>query len=199
MEKFHAWTGKVVPIRMNDVDTDMILPAQFLTSISRQGYGENLFRRLRDQDPNFSLNLEKYKGASILLSDTNFGCGSSREHAVWALQGAGIKVVIAKSFADIFSNNSGKNGLLLLVLDPNQVDDLLKRAENYALELSVDLELQLIQGPGFEYMFNIDAFQKHCFLEGLDELDYLLVEKESINKCFSSCSPSTFFSTLQIG
>ena len=112
MEKFETLTSKTVPLPLNNVDTDMIIPAQFLTSISRDGYGENLFRRLKDEDPNFPLLQKRYADAKILVVGDNFGCGSSREHAVWALTGAGIKVVIGKSFADIFTSNSGKNGLL---------------------------------------------------------------------------------------
>src|ERR1700760_4652939 len=110
MEKFEKLKSKVIPLPMTDVDTDMIIPAQFLTSISRDGYGQNLFRRLRDNDPDFPFNQAKYSGAEILVADDNFGCGSSREHAVWALAGAGVKAVIAKSFADIFFGNSAKNG-----------------------------------------------------------------------------------------
>src|SRR5271163_1016549 len=109
MERFKAISSKVIPLPMKDVDTDLIIPAQFLTSISRDGYGENLFRRLRDADPQFPLNLAKHAGAEILVADSNFGCGSSREHAVWALQGAGFRAVLAKSFADIFYSNASKN------------------------------------------------------------------------------------------
>ena len=120
--------SKVVPLPMKDIDTDLIIPAQYLTSISRAGYGQNLFRRLKDGDPNFPFNLPKYKGAEILVADENFGCGSSREHAVWALRDAGIKAVVCKSFADIFYNNSAKNGLVLVKLPADVVDSMLAAA-----------------------------------------------------------------------
>ena len=116
MDKFTTLTARCVPLEINDVDTDLIIPAQYLTSISRDGYGENVFRRLRDENPDFPLNQDKFKDVQILLAAKNFGCGSSREHAVWALQGYGFRVVIAESFADIFFSNSAKNGLLLISL-----------------------------------------------------------------------------------
>ena len=125
MEKFEKLDSIYAPLPLNNVDTDMIIPAQFLTSISRDGYGENAFRRLRDEDPNFPLSQERYKGAEVLVVGENFGCGSSREHAVWALMGAGLKAIIGKSFADIFRSNSGKNGLLLIELPEEKVDALL--------------------------------------------------------------------------
>src|SRR5271170_1813611 len=159
MERFTALTSKVIPLPMKDVDTDLIIPAQFLTSISRDGYGQNLFRRLRDNDPNFPFNQSRYEGASILVTDHNFGCGSSREHAVWALTGAGLKVVIAKSFADIFYNNSAKNGLMLVVLPEAVVDKLLNEAKEGELTLAVDLEQQLVKHAGGEtYSFDYDQF-----------------------------------------
>src|SRR5271156_516289 len=154
MEKFTTVTSTVTPLPMKDVDTDLIIPAQFLTSISREGYGINLFKRLKETDPNFPLNQEKYKGSQILLADSNFGCGSSREHAVWALAGAGFKVVIGKSFADIFSGNSGKNALLLVVLTDDQVDKMLERAKEETYSVSVNLADQKVTLPsGEEYSF----------------------------------------------
>jgi 3-isopropylmalate/(R)-2-methylmalate dehydratase small subunit len=174
MEKFKTVTSKVTPLPMKDVDTDLIIPAQFLTSISREGYGENLFKRLRETDPNFPLNDEKYKGSEILLVDSNFACGSSREHAVWALAGWGFKVVVGKSFADIFSGNSGKNGLLLVVLPEEQIDKMLERAKQEALAVTVNLADQKVTIPsGEEYSFEYDSFRKHCLLNGLDDIDYI--------------------------
>jgi 3-isopropylmalate/(R)-2-methylmalate dehydratase small subunit len=174
MEKFTTVTSTVTPLPMKDVDTDLIIPAQFLTSISREGYGVNLFKRLKETDPNFPLNQEKYKGSQILLADSNFGCGSSREHAVWALAGAGFKVVIGKSFADIFSGNSGKNGLLLVVLSDDQVDKMLERAKEETYSVSVNLADQKVTLPsGEEYSFEYDSFRKHCLLNGLDDIDYI--------------------------
>jgi 3-isopropylmalate/(R)-2-methylmalate dehydratase small subunit len=174
MEKFQTVTSKVMPLPMKDVDTDLIIPAQFLTSISRDGYGANLFKRLRENDQNFPLNLEKYKGAQILLVDSNFGCGSSREHAVWALGGAGFKVIIGKSFADIFFSNSAKSGLLLVVLTPEVVDKLLERAKNETYSVSVDLQDQTVTTPwGEKHSFEYDSFRRHCLLNGLDDIDYI--------------------------
>jgi 3-isopropylmalate/(R)-2-methylmalate dehydratase small subunit len=159
----------------------MIIPAQFLTSISREGFGQNLFRRLRDADPNFAFNQRRFAGASILVAGSNFGCGSSREHAVWALAGAGIKVVIAKSFADIFYSNCAKNGLLLVVLPEPVIDRLLKEADQADLELTVSLENQKVTLPNGElFEFDYDPFRKHCLLNGLDDIDYILSMKEEI-------------------
>lgn len=159
---------------MKDVDTDLIIPAQFLTSISRDGYGQNLFRRLRDNDPNFPLNQPRFQGASILVADSNFGCGSSREHAVWALIDAGIKVVMAKSFADIFYNNSAKNGLLLVPLAAEAVDQVLAEATRDDYVVTVDLEKQQVLLPnGSKCPFSYDPFRKHCMLNGLDDIDYI--------------------------
>ncbi|MBA3858544.1 MAG: 3-isopropylmalate dehydratase small subunit [Cyanobacteria bacterium PR.3.49] len=167
-------TSKAMPVPMKDVDTDLIIPAQFLTSISKDGYGANLFRRLRDNDPNFPMNRKEFDGASILVTDSNFGCGSSREHAVWALTGAGIKVVIAKSFSDIFYNNSAKNALLLVVLEDKVVDEILQSAKNADYEVTVDLESQTVTLPdGSSHKFEYDQFRKHCMLNGLDDIEYI--------------------------
>jgi len=142
MEKFKTFKSKVCPVNYSNVDTDMIIPAQYLTSTSKKGYGENLFRRMRDEIKDFSLNLDKYKGAQILVADDNFGCGSSREHAVWALDGWGFKVVIAKSFSDIFF----------------VVDSILKKSSTEDLELTIDLEQQkVIFSDDSEYGFEYDA------------------------------------------
>ncbi|HEY9786130.1 MAG TPA: 3-isopropylmalate dehydratase small subunit [Candidatus Obscuribacterales bacterium] len=174
MKTFSTVTSKVIPLPMKDVDTDLIIPAQFLTSISRDGYGQNLFRRLRDNDPNFPLNQPRFQGASILVADSNFGCGSSREHAVWALIDAGIKVVMAKSFADIFYNNSAKNGLLLVPLAAEAVDQVLAEATRDDYVVTVDLEKQQVLLPnGSKCPFSYDPFRKHCMLNGLDDIDYI--------------------------
>ncbi len=175
MEPVKTINSQVLPIAMKDIDTDLIIPAQYLTSISRGGYGENLFRRLKDGDPNFAFNQPKYKGAQILVADDNFGCGSSREHAVWALRDAGIKAVISKSFADIFYNNSAKNGLLLVTLPAEVIDRILVEAaaaEVYVV--NVDLAGQYIQLPGDErHCFTFDDFRKYCLLNGLDDIEYI--------------------------
>ena len=181
MDKFTSITSKVVPLPMADVDTDLIIPAQFLTSISRDGYGQNLFRRLRDNDPNFPFNLERFKNAAVLVASANFGCGSSREHAVWALTGAGIKVVIAPSFADIFYSNSAKNGLVLITLPEAQVDRLLAEAQAGEFQVTVNLENQTVTLPsGEQFSFEYDQFRKHCILNGLDDIDYILSFKEKV-------------------
>lgn len=181
MDKFEKLKSKVVPLAMTDVDTDLIIPAQFLTSISRDGYGQNLFRRLRDNDPNFPFNLERFKNAAILVAGENFGCGSSREHAVWALAGAGIKVVIAPSFADIFFSNSAKNGLVLVALPAAQVERMLVEAQAGEFEVTVDLESQSVTLPSGEtFQFEFDQFRKHCILNGLDDIDYILSFKDKV-------------------
>lgn len=184
MEPFKKFTSRVAQLPLQDVDTDLIIPAEFLTSISRTGYGEHLFRRLRDADPNFCLNKEGAADIQILITNSNFGCGSSREHAVWALQGWGFQAVIAPSFADIFSSNSAKNGLLLIELPKNAVNTLLKLAEDCTV--TVDLKNQLVSvSTGQEYSFEYDPFKKHCLLNGLDELEYLLSKQQAIKEHFS--------------
>jgi 3-isopropylmalate/(R)-2-methylmalate dehydratase small subunit len=181
MKAYKTIKSKVMPLPLKDVDTDMIIPAQFMTSISREGYGENLFTRLRAADPQFPSNQEKYKGAEILVADHNFGCGSSREHAVWALEGAGFKAVVAKSFADIFAGNSAKNGFLLVVLPEEIVDPILLEGRSGSYELSIDLEKQTVSLPdGTEVSFDYNPFRKHCLLNGLDDIDYILSFKDEI-------------------
>ncbi len=197
MEKFKSITAKVMPLPMKDVDTDMIIPAQFLTSISREGYGQNLFRRLRDRDPQFPLNQEKYKDSGILVADSNFGCGSSREHAVWAILDAGFRVVIAKSFADIFYNNSAKNGLILVTLPSELVEDLLSKAISGQLSLTVDLESQKVSTSDSRTVsFDYDPFRRHCILNGLDDIDYILSMKEDIAQFRKKQSTVPTMSTL---
>ena len=172
MKPFKSLKSRVIRMNIDHVDTDMIIPAQFLTKVDKAGYGEHVFRRMRDQDPDFVFNDPIHKDSEILLAGKNFGCGSSREHAVWAIAQAGIRVVIAKSFSDIFYNNSAKNGLLLITLESEVVDALFRHDD---LHVTVDLEEQSItvvdgKGHAFEY----DAFRKACFLKGQDDMDYLL-------------------------
>ncbi|MBQ0718831.1 MAG: 3-isopropylmalate dehydratase small subunit [Gammaproteobacteria bacterium] len=196
MKSFKQHTGLVAPIDRANVDTDMIIPKQFLKSIKRSGFGPNLFDELRyldeglpDQDASnrplnkdFPLNWPRYKGASILLARENFGCGSSREHAPWALDDYGFRVVIASSFADIFYNNCFKNGLLPIVLSKDIVESLFLALEaNEGYELLVDLQQQSISLPdGTSLSFEIDAFYKQCLLEGLDEIGLTLQDADSI-------------------
>jgi 3-isopropylmalate/(R)-2-methylmalate dehydratase small subunit len=187
MQPFRVHTGLVAPLDRANVDTDQIIPKQFLKRIERTGFGEFLFfdwRRRNDdeQDPSFVLNEPRYKGASILVAGKNFGCGSSREHAVWALADFGFRAVIAPSFADIFANNSVKNGLLTVVLPEDQVNELLRRArESNDYELTVDLERRQVRdGQGFWAGFQIDDFVCHCLLEGLDDIGLTLQHEAEI-------------------
>ena len=197
MEKFTTVAARIVPVPISDIDTDMIIPAPFLKSTSREGFGENLFRRLRDDDPSFPLNQDKYGGAEILVGNRNFGCGSSREHAVWAILGAGFKVVIAKSFADIFFNNSAKNGLLLITLPEPVVDQMLSQGQSGQYQVKVDLAAQTAALPdGSVHGFQYDPFRKHCLLNGLDDIDYIFSYRKEIAELRTAQEKNRFFSTL---
>lgn len=197
MEPFISVTSIAAPVAIKDVDTDMIIPAQYLTSISREGFGPNLFIRLRNSRPDFFLNQPRYKDAKILIADSNFGCGSSREHAVWALLGAGIRVVIAPSFADIFSGNSAKNGLLLVSLPEETVRQLLTQAAASDLKIAVDLELQKVSTEdGRSWSFDYDPFRKHCLINGLDDLEYLRSRLDQIQAKRNDLKTNWFYSTL---
>lgn len=194
MEKFNITTSTIVPLPRQDVDTDMIIPAQFLTTISNNGFADALFRRLRDQDSEFPLNQPRYADSRILLAKSNFGCGSSREHAVWALRDWGFKVVIAESFADIFYGNSAKNGLLLVTLPGEIISALLERASRQMVSLSVDLEKQsVIFDDGSTHAFSYDPFRRHCLLNGLDDLDYILSHKSQIDEFHRQDQERLFF------
>ena len=196
MEKFVRQEGLVAPLDRANIDTDAIIPKQFLKSIKRTGFGPNLFDEWRYLDrgepgkddsgrplnPDFVLNRPEYRGATVLLARENFGCGSSREHAPWALLQYGFQVVIAPSFADIFYNNSLKNGLLLIKLDGASVDRLFREAEETkGYRLAVDLEQQTVTTPrGEAFRFEIDPFRKHCILNGLDDIGLTLDHAEEI-------------------
>jgi len=196
MKKFETHTGVVAPLDRKNVDTDLIIPKQFLKSIKRSGFGKNLFDELRyldegqpDQDcsgrpinPDFVLNKPEFAGSSILLARTNFGCGSSREHAPWALDDFGFRAVIAPSFADIFFNNCFKNGLLPIVLTEEEVDELFKAVDTKpGMSLTVDLQSQKVVSPeGKEYSFEVDDFRKHCLLNGLDDIGLTLEHADAI-------------------
>jgi len=172
-------SGIVIPMNITDIDTDIIIPAQYLTSTSQIGYGEHAFARLRT-DKNFVLNQEKYKQAPILLAGANFGCGSSREHAVWAIKELGIQAIIAPSFADIFINNAKKNGLLLIKQPQDTVDVMMQNALDTELEMSIDIKIQQLEFNGKQLEFTLSSFFKHCLINGLDELDYLLSKQGEI-------------------
>ncbi len=196
MEKFKTFSGIVVPMDRPNVDTDAIIPKQFLKSIKRTGFGPNLFDEWRYLDhgepgmdnsrrrlnSDFVLNQKCYQGAQILLARENFGCGSSREHAPWALEDYGFRVIIAPSFADIFFNNCFKNGLLPIMLEEAVVDELFIEAEatpGYAL--TVDLDAQIIRKPaGREISFEVDEFRKYCLLNGLDDIGMTLQHVDDI-------------------
>jgi len=187
MEKFTSLTGVAAPLPMVNIDTDMIIPARFLKSIKRDGFGPSLFYTLRYDEqgkerPDFILNQPAYRKASILVTGTNFGCGSSREHAPWALDNFGIRCVIAPDFADIFYNNAFKNGMLLIRLPQEQIDLLTKDAANGAnATFTVDLEAQEITRPdGGKIKFDIDPFKKHCLLNGLDDIGLTLQKDKKI-------------------
>ena len=198
MKKFKSVESLVIPLALSDVDTDMIIPAQFLTSVSREGYGENLFRRFRDSDPQFVFNQPRFADAKILVADSNFGCGSSREHAVWALQGRGIEVVIAKSFADIFTSNRGKNGLVFVSPRAEEVDQIVSGAASGDYKVKVDLESQsLILPDGKCEEFPYESFRKHCILNGLDDIDYILSHGAAIKNFREGAGSTQFFTTLE--
>ena len=196
MQAFTQHTGIVAPLDRPNVDTDAIIPKQFLKSIKRSGFGPNAFDDWRYLDeggpeidnagrklnPDFILNQSPFDKATILLTRENFGCGSSREHAVWALDDFGFRVVIAPSFADIFFNNSFKSALLPIVLDADIVDELFNRVfANHGLELSIDLEAQTVScGGEIIASFEIDEFRKHCMLNGLDEIALTLQHADEI-------------------
>jgi 3-isopropylmalate/(R)-2-methylmalate dehydratase small subunit len=190
MQKFTTLTGVAAPLRMINVDTDMIIPKQFLKTIERTGLGKSLFYELRYDEvgrpkPDFVLNKPAYRKAQILVTGENFGCGSSREHAPWALLDFGIRCVISTSFADIFYNNCFKNGILPITVTPEQLEKLFDDAERGAnATLAIDLEKQEIRGPdGGVITFEVDAFRKHCLLNGLDDIG-LTMQKESAIKSF---------------
>lgn len=196
MKKYTTEQGIACPLDRANVDTDLIIPKQFLKSIKRTGFGDNLFDELRYLDegylgqdiakrpknPDFVLNQERYQGATILLARANFGCGSSREHAPWALSEYGFRTVIAPSFADIFYNNSFKNGMLPVILSESDVDELFKECfANVGYQLTVDLQNQKVISPsGKEYAFEVDAFRKHCLLNGLDDIGLTLQNADDI-------------------
>ncbi len=188
MEKFDKLTGVAAPMPLVNIDTDMIIPKQFLKTIKRSGLGVNLFDEMRyDTDgkeiPDFVLNKPQYREAEIIVAGDNFGCGSSREHAPWALKDFGIKAVISTSFADIFYNNCFKNGILPIALPQEAVDALMADAEKGAnARMTVDLEAQTVTASdGAVFSFDVDPFKKHCLLEGLDDIGLSLEKASSID------------------
>jgi 3-isopropylmalate/(R)-2-methylmalate dehydratase small subunit len=189
MNAFRKHTGLVAPLDRANVDTDQIIPKQFLKRIERTGFGEFLFYDWRyspdgQPNPSFVLNEPRYKGASILVADKNFGCGSSREHAPWALGEFGFRVIIAPSFADIFANNCFKNGMLPITLTHEQVQEIMRRVQQReGYELTVDLERQTIEdSQGLSILFVVSEFQRYCLLEGLDDIGLTLRHEDLIRE-----------------
>jgi 3-isopropylmalate/(R)-2-methylmalate dehydratase small subunit len=187
MQPFRVHKGRVAPLDRANVDTDQIIPKQFLKRVERTGFGEFLFydwRRSKDgsPEPSFPLNQPRYAGASILVAGKNFGCGSSREHAVWALEDFGFRAVMAPSFADIFANNCVKNGVLTVVLSEPEVSEILRRAaEAPGYQLTIDLEQRAVQDDqGFRVSFPIDEFTRYCLLNGLDDIGLTLQHEAEI-------------------
>jgi 3-isopropylmalate/(R)-2-methylmalate dehydratase small subunit len=189
MQPFHTLTSIAAPLDRTNVDTDQIIPKQFLKRIERTGYGEFLFfdwRRTADgsPDPSFVLNDPRFQGAQILIAGKNFACGSSREHAAWALSDYGFRVVIAPTFADIFSSNAGKNGIVLARLSESEVDTLLQNAQKIpGYQLTVSLEDQTVTDiRGFKASFEVDPFRKFCLLEGLDDIGLTLRHAAALDR-----------------
>ena len=187
MIPFRTYTGVVAVLDQPNVDTDQIIPKQFLKRIERTGFGEFLFYDWRylpsgAPDPSFALNEPRYAGASILVAGRNFGCGSSREHAPWALADYGFRAIVAPSFADIFANNCTKNGLLPVVLAESEVAEIVRRARHTeCYQLTVDLERRVVEdGKGFQARFQIDDFRRYCLLEGLDDIGLTLRHADEI-------------------
>jgi 3-isopropylmalate/(R)-2-methylmalate dehydratase small subunit len=186
VNEFSTLTARAVPLRINDIDTDQIIPARFLTATSREGMGDHLFADLRADRaglprPTFPLNKSEYAGARILIAGSNFGCGSSREHAAWALSGFGFEAVISSSFADIFYGNALKNGMLPVKVDPEILVDLFSTVESTpTLELTIDLPSQTLTWARGACHFPIEPFAKECLLNGVDELGYILRFRDAI-------------------
>ena len=185
MTPFTTHTGRAAPLPLINIDTDMIIPKQFLKTIKRTGLGANLFDEMRftkegAEIPQFVLNQPAYRKSSILVSGDNFGCGSSREHAPWALLDFGIRCIIAPSFADIFFNNCFKNGILPIRLAKEKVEELTQAAANPDNEITIDLDAQVIRCENIEYGFDVDPFRKHCLINGLDDIGLTLEKAEHI-------------------
>jgi 3-isopropylmalate/(R)-2-methylmalate dehydratase small subunit len=197
MEKFTEITGTAAPMPLVNIDTDMIIPKVFLKTIKRSGLGVNLFDEMRydregNEIPDFVLNQPQYRDAQILVAGDNFGCGSSREHAPWAIKDFGIRCVIAPSFADIFHNNCFKNGILPIALPQEQVDVLMKDAEKGSnARMTIDLVNQTVTtSDGEQFSFEVDAFKKHCLLEGLDDIGLTLEKGAAIDTYEESLNQS---------
>jgi len=203
MEKVTQFDGSIVAIPVNDIDTDQIIPARFLKVTDKEGLGKVAFCDWRFEEdgetpnPDFVLNKEEYKNASVLIAGNNFGCGSSREHAPWALIGAGFKAVISTEFADIFRNNSLKNGLLPIIVDEDTQQQLFSLAEeDPTTSVSIDVESQTLTLPdGRKVKFPLDGFSKHCLLNGIDQLGYLMNMDDQVKE-YETSNPQRVETTL---
>jgi 3-isopropylmalate/(R)-2-methylmalate dehydratase small subunit len=169
--------GLCAPMMINDIDTDIIIPAQYLTQTSKSGYGQHAFSRLKQADPEFVLNQSRYQNAKVLITGENFGCGSSREHAVWAIQELGFEAIIAPSFADIFRNNASKNGLVLIEQAMNVCQQLASLSQVSPLTIEIDLVNARAKTSNIDFDFNINPFFQHCLTQGHGELDFLLAHQ----------------------
>jgi 3-isopropylmalate/(R)-2-methylmalate dehydratase small subunit len=196
MKPFTTLTTQVIPIDMKNVNTDMIIPAQHLAKSSTEGYGQYLFQRLRETDLHFICNDKRFRKAEVLAAGDNFGPGSSREHAIWALLQWGIKVVIAPSFADIFYNNALKNGLVLVKLPNDIVKNIIKNSYSAQYSLTVDLKGQKVTLPNAQkYSFPFDPFRKECILNGLSDIDYIMSHETKIRNFEKNRAKNTLFDT----
>jgi 3-isopropylmalate/(R)-2-methylmalate dehydratase small subunit len=188
MQPFRKHTGKVAPLYRANVDTDQIIPKQFLKRVEKTGFGEFLFNDWRrsasgELDSNFVLNQPQYAGSSILVAGKNFGCGSSREHAVWALADFGFRAVIASTFADIFANNCAKNGVLTVALSEEEAAAIARKAETPGYQVTIDLESSTVRDDnGLNATFTMDEFTRHCLLEGLDDIGLTMQHEADISK-----------------
>jgi len=175
-------TGLCAPMMMNDIDTDIIIPAQHLTQTAKTGYGQHAFARLKQSDENFVLNQARYRGAKVLITGLNFGCGSSREHAVWAIQELGFAAIIAPSFADIFSNNARKNSLVLIEQPLEVCQQLADQSESSPQNIEINLLKSHAKTPQIQFEFNINPFFQYCITQGHSELDYLMSHQTAIKQ-----------------
>lgn len=195
--KMNIITSQIIPVNRAHVDTDLIIPAEFLRSVTKKGFGQHLFARLRAADKSFPFNLEKYKDSKIMVAGMNFGCGSSREHAAWAIADWGIQIIIAPSFADIFHQNALNNQILPIVLGEHVIEMIFKEEVGHATyEITVDLSNQTVAVPsGKFYSFSIDPYRKECLLHGMDDFDFLLSKRSQIDAFEQKNQSNRFFDT----
>ena len=193
-------TSQIIPVNRSHVDTDLIIPAEFLRSVTKIGFGQYLFARLRAADKNFSFNLEKYQVSKIMVAGMNFGCGSSREHAAWALADWGIRIIIAPSFADIFHQNALNNQILPIVLSEQVIEMIFAEETRHTrYEITVDLSNQTVVLPSGEiHSFSIDPYRKECLLHGMDDFDYLVSKHSQIDAFEQKNKSKRFFDTYVV-